>query len=412
MAGRPGGHEGASRHAPASGNGTASRHGTVAAVASVRPLWWAVSALLVAAAVVVALTRRHELVTAVHLIDDVRLPRLLVAAGFEAASLACLAAVQHWLLRAGGARIRLRVVGAVVLAANAIAGALPGGAAFAAAWVFRQFRRRGAGQVLAGTVLVVAGLLSGLSLFVLLMAGVLAAGSSGPVAGVRPVVIGLAVVAVLVVGLAAGLFRFPRVRRKARRVWRRIGLRSRRLWDIEQALSHLVRQVRTTRPGIRPWLWPSSLAVLNWGFDLACLVACVWSLGIAVPWHGVLAAYALTQFAGSLRLTPGGLGVVETSLTALLVLYGLSAEQAIAVTLLYRVLSYWVLQPVGWASGLGLTLSRGHAGPDADTGSDTGSNTGSDTGSAPEPASKPVSEPVSDKGPKGPDDDSSPDSRA
>lgn len=407
VAGRPGGHKGASRHAPA------SRHGPVAAVASVRPLWWAVSALLVAAAVVVALTRRHELVNAVDLIDDVRLPRLLVAAGFEAASLACLAAVQHWLLSAGGARIRLRVVGAVVLAANAIAGALPGGAAFAAAWVFRQFRRRGAGQVLAGTVLVVAGLLSGLSLFVLLMAGVLAAGSSGPVAGVRPVVIGLAAVAVLVVGVAAGLFRFPRVRRRARRVWRRIGLRSRRLWDIEQALSHLARQVRTTRPGIRPWLWPSSLAVLNWGFDLACLVACVWSLGLAVPWHGVLAAYALTQFAGSLRLTPGGLGVVETSLTALLVLYGLRAEQAIAVTLLYRVLSYWVLQPVGWASGLGLTLSRGHAGPDADTSptagseaeSTAGSDAGSDTRSAPESAPESLSD-------KGPDGESTPDSRA
>ncbi|MFD7289570.1 YbhN family protein [Streptomyces sp. NPDC059863] len=371
MAGCPGGHKGASRHALA------------AAITSVRPLWWAVSALLVAAAVVVTLTRRHELVTAVHLIDDVRLPRLLIAAGFEAASLACLAAVQHWLLRAGGARIRLRVVGAVVLAANAIAGALPGGAAFAAAWVFRQFRRRGAGQVLAGTVLVVAGLLSGLSLFVLLMVGVLAAGSSGPVAGVRPVVIGLAAVAVLVAGVAAGLFRFPRVRRRARRVWRRIGLRSRRLWDIERALSRLRHEVRTTRPGIRPWLWPSSLALLNWCFDLACLVACVWSLGIAVPWHGVLAVYALTQFAGSLRLTPGGLGVVETSLTALLVLYGLSTEQAIAVTLLYRVLSYWVLQPTGWVSGLGLTLSRGHAGPGSDAGIGPGprAGSGSDDGS-------------------------------
>ncbi|MFD7088240.1 YbhN family protein [Streptomyces sp. NPDC059896] len=401
MAGRPGGHEGASRHAP------------VAALASVRPLWWAVSALLVAAAVVVALTRRHELVTAVHLIDDVRLPRLLVAAGFEAASLACLAAVQHWLLRAGGARIRLRVVGAIVLAANAIAGALPGGAAFAAAWVFRQFRRRGAGQVLAGTVLVIAGLLSGLSLFVLLMAGVLVAGSSGPVAAVRPVVIGLAVVGVLVAGLAAALFRFPRVRRRARRLWQRIGLRSRRLWDIERALSHLGRQIRTTRPGIRPWLWPSSLAVLNWGFDLACLVACVWSLGIGIPWHGVLAVYALTQFAGSLRLTPGGLGVVETSLTALLVLYGLSAEQAIAVTILYRVLSYWALQPVGWASGLALTLSRGHAGAGPETVGEAGPGADPDGGPGADPDGGPGADP--DGGPdpgKGPDGESDPGSRA
>jgi uncharacterized protein (TIRG00374 family) len=321
-------------------------------------VWWAVSTVFMAAAVAIAVTRRHELASAVHLIADVRPSRLMVAAAFEAASLACLAALQQWLLRAGGERIHLWVVGAIVLAANAIAGALPGGAAFAAAWVFRQLRRRGVGQSLAGMVLMVAGLLSVLSLFVLLVAGVLAGGSSGPGGALRPVVIGLAVFGSVVVGTVAGLLRFRWVRRRAWRVWRRIGTRSRRLWDIEQALSRLGRQVRATRPGVRPWLWPSGMAVFNWGFDMACLVACAWSLGFGVPWRGILVAYALTQLAGSLRLTPGGLGVVETSLTALLVLYGLRAEQAIAVTLLYRVVSYWVLQPIGWASGLGLALSR------------------------------------------------------
>ncbi|MFJ4923771.1 YbhN family protein [Streptomyces sp. NPDC088725] len=325
---------------------------------TVRPIWWVVSGGLLAAAVVIAISRRHELLSAVHLITDVRLSGLLLAAGFEAGSLAALAALQHWLLRAGGVRIRFRAVVAIVLAANAIAGGLPGGAAFAAAWGFRQLRRRGAGQMLAGSVLAVSGLLSGLTLFVLLMSGVLADGSSGPVTALRPTVVGLAVVAVVVVGAAALLSRFRRVRRRAWRVWRRIGLRSRRLWDMEQSLSLLGRHVRATRPGVRPWLWPTALALLNWTLDMGCLVACAWGLGIGVPWHGILVSYTLTQFAGSLRLTPGGLGVVETSLTALLVLYGLTTDQAIAVTLLYRVLSYWALQPVGWASGLALIVNR------------------------------------------------------
>ncbi|WP_329068135.1 lysylphosphatidylglycerol synthase transmembrane domain-containing protein [Streptomyces sp. NBC_01429] len=352
MVGRPGGHEGDLTRAPVR--------------AAVRPWWWVVAAVLVALAVAVAVTRRHELVSAVRLIGEVRPYRLLVAAVCEAASLLCLAALQRWLLRAGGARVRLRAMAALVLAGNAIAGALPGGAAFAAAWVFRRLRRRGVEQVLAGAVLAVAGTLSALSLFVLLVAGVLVAGSSGPASGLRGAVVALAVAALVVAGVAVGLSRFPRVRRRAWRGWRRLGLRSRRLWDVEQALSRLGRHVRATRPGPRPWLRPAALAVLNWGFDLACLVTCVWSLGIGVPWHGILAAYALTQFAGSLRLTPGGLGVVETSLTALLVVYGLSTEQAIAVTLLYRVVSYWALQPVGWACGLGLTLADRRGTPDSD----------------------------------------------
>ncbi|MFJ1645732.1 YbhN family protein [Streptomyces sp. NPDC088258] len=368
MVDHPGGHEGDPPHAPAR--------------TAVRPWWWLVAAVLVALAVAVAVTRRHELVSAVQLIGEVRPYRLVVAAGCEAVALFCLAALQWWLLRAGGARIRLRAMVALVLAANAIAGALPGGAAFAAAWIFRRLRRRGVEQVLAGAALAVAGALSGLSLFVLLLAGVLVAGSSGPASGLRGAVVVLAVAALVAVGVVAGLSRFPRIRRGVRRGWRRLGLRSRRLWDAEQALSRLGRHVRATRPGPGPWLRPVAAAVLNWGFDLACLVACVWSLGIHVPWHGMLAAYALTQFAGSLRLTPGGLGVVETSLTALLVVYGLSTEQAIAVTLLYRVLSYWALQPVGWACGLGLVLADrrgGGSGPGARPGgTDVGS--GGDSG--------------------------------
>ncbi|MGW6741236.1 lysylphosphatidylglycerol synthase transmembrane domain-containing protein [Streptomyces sp. NPDC055025] len=329
-----------------------------AAPPRVRPIWWVVAAVLVAAAAVVTITKRHELVTAVGLIRHVRPSRLILAAAFEAASLLCVAMLQQWLLRAGGARLRLWGVSAIVLTANAIAGALPGGAAFAVAWVFRKLRRWGVGQVLAGTVLALSGLLSALSLLVLLLAGVLASGSAGPVSGALPLVVGLLVLAVVVVGAAIGLSRFPRVRRRVWRIWRRVGLRSRRLFDIEESLTRLGRQIHSTRPGVRPWVWPFALALLNWGFDLGCLIAATWSLGIQVPWPGIIVAYGLTQFAGSLRLTPGGLGVVETSLTALLVLYGMSAEQAIAVTLLYRVVSFWALQPIGWASGLVLTLKR------------------------------------------------------
>jgi uncharacterized protein (TIRG00374 family) len=46
-------------------------------------------------------------------------------------------------------------------------------------------------------------------------------------------------------------------------------------------------------------------------------------------------------------ITPGGLGFVEAGLTTLLVLSGVSADQAAVGTLLYRLASYWLPIPLG-----------------------------------------------------------------
>ncbi|WP_127358491.1 lysylphosphatidylglycerol synthase transmembrane domain-containing protein [Actinacidiphila soli] len=342
---------------------TARREGWEAArLARPGPVWWLGAGLLVAAAVLVAVFRRHELAQAYHLISRVRPGQLVVAVMCEALSIVCFAAVPHWLLQAGGVQWSLRRMTAITVAANAVAGALPGGAAFSSAWVFRQLRRRGVEQVLAVAVLVVAGALSALGLFVLIVAGMFTAGSAGAAAVLRPVA-GVLVLA-LVIGLVIlSLSRFAGFRGAVRRAWTGAGLRSRRVQQFQQALARLVDQARSLQPGFRPWLRPAALALMNWSLDAACLAACVWALGIGLPWHGLLLAYALTQIPGSLRLTPGSLGIVEASLSALLVLYGLRPGPAIAATLLYRAISYWALQPIGWASWVGVTTQRCNATP-------------------------------------------------
>ncbi|WP_229882295.1 lysylphosphatidylglycerol synthase transmembrane domain-containing protein [Streptomyces alanosinicus] len=313
--------------------------------------------LVVAAVVLVAVLRRRELAKAYHLIAGVRPLPVAVAVVCQALSLLCFAALYRWLLGAGGARWSLRRTTATVVAANAVAGALPGGAAFSAAWVYRQFRRRGAEQVLAAAVLVVAGALSVLGLAVLLVAGVVAAGQ----AELRTVLLPVAG-ALLVLGTALAVFgasRFSGLRSAMGRAWRGTGRRSRRIRQGQNALAQLVEQAHSLQAGLRPWLRPFAFALLNWVFDVACLAASLWALGIGVPWHSLLLAYVLTQIPGSLRLTPGSLGIVETSLSALLVLYGLPPGPAIAATLLYRAVSYWALQPIGWTSWLAITLQTG-----------------------------------------------------
>jgi uncharacterized protein (TIRG00374 family) len=45
---------------------------------------------------------------------------------------------------------------------------------------------------------------------------------------------------------------------------------------------------------------------------------------------------------GMIPATPGGLGLVEASLTGLLVLAQVNSSQAVLATLTYRLASYWV----------------------------------------------------------------------
>jgi hypothetical protein len=99
------------------------------------------------------------------------------------------------------------------------------------------------------------------------------------------------------------------------------------------------------------------LAVLNWLTTCACLIAAVIAVGGHVPWRGILVAYTLAQVAASLPITPGGLGVVEGSLTALLVAYGMPTDVALAAVLLFRAVSFWGLVPIGWGAWATLTFT-------------------------------------------------------
>src|SRR4029077_551767 len=56
----------------------------------------------------------------------------------------------------------------------------------------------------------------------------------------------------------------------------------------------------------------------------------------------ILVAYAVAGIIGMIPITPGGLGVVEASLTGLLVLAEVDSSQAVLATLAYRIASYWV----------------------------------------------------------------------
>jgi uncharacterized membrane protein YbhN (UPF0104 family) len=57
-----------------------------------------------------------------------------------------------------------------------------------------------------------------------------------------------------------------------------------------------------------------ALAAANWAADILALAIAFVALGLAVPWRGLLLAYAITQLATSVPLLPGSLGVAEGSM--------------------------------------------------------------------------------------------------
>jgi uncharacterized membrane protein YbhN (UPF0104 family) len=79
--------------------------------------------------------------------------------------------------------------------------------------------------------------------------------------------------------------------------------------------------------------------MLNEAADACCLVLAIKAIGVPVPFGGVLLAWSAGQGAGSFSPTPGGIGVVEVTMTAALVAARLPPVYAFAAVLLYRIVA-------------------------------------------------------------------------
>jgi len=90
------------------------------------------------------------------------------------------------------------------------------------------------------------------------------------------------------------------------------------------------------------WQRAVLLCTARLGFDFGCLLAVLWATGSHPRPSLVLLAYAVTGVIGLLPFTPGGLGIVEASMSGMLVLAGIGAGDALLATLAYRVASYWL----------------------------------------------------------------------
>jgi putative heme transporter len=290
--------------------------------------------------------RTDELGGATSYLEDLRWYWLAVAGVAEATSIVAYAALQRRLLAAGRVRIGIAALTAITFAGNAIENSLPAGPVWSGVFAFRQFRHRGADDVLSGWTLVAATAMSQIALIILAGVGLASAGSTGSALDLVGVIVGMIVLAGIVLVLWNRRSFLVHQMAKPLALFQRLFHRPK--GDPRRLINGVLERMASVTPSRTDWLAALGMAMANWLLDIACLIVAFLAVGANVPWRALLLAYGAAQLAANLPITPGGLGVVEGSLTIALVAYGGARDSTVAAVLLYRLISFWALLPIGW----------------------------------------------------------------
>lgn len=289
-----------------------------------------------------------ELTQADQVLSRVKPGWLLVAALLEAASFVAFAQGELIFLASAGQTLTLPAMTGIVTAGQAIANCIPAGIAASSIYTFRQLLARRIDVLLSAEVQVAQSLVYVATLGLLALVGTALAGGTKGVADLQYVALGLFAAALLLLLAGIWLKRRGSIERSFRRLvrWLSPGERAlaRRGLKLEGSIGIQLDKAIWTRAGIA--------AAGSWVFDCACLAVSFLAVGSMPPWQGLLLAYCAGQMATMLPVSPGGLGVVEGSLTVALVTFGGNEPTTLAAVLLYRLFSYWAVLPSGLVSHL------------------------------------------------------------
>lgn len=280
---------------------------------------------------------RGDLATAFRRVNPSGLPWLVAAVGAEVASFLCYAAVQRRLLVAGGARLRRRTMVSLTVAATGLTNLVPGGTAPASGWLVNQYRRHGVPLPLALWAVIAGGFTAALSVLLLLLCGAAIAGLLGLLAFAGCL---LVLVAVGIAGVAVA-HHLPVVKAWLAKDRRLPGLR------LVRRAAHHSDEVLQFRATVTGGVLVYALSVANWALDVVVLASAFLVLGLPVPWHALLFAYATAQVAGALAPLPGGIGFVEGGMIGAFAATGAPAGPAVIATVIYRLIATFGMAGMG-----------------------------------------------------------------
>ena len=308
--------------------------------------------------VVVVFALRGRLPSAGQIADSLKVADtgwLVVALAAELFSMGMFARQQRRLLTAFGVTMPRHRALALAYSRSAISISVPGGSAVSAAYAFRQFRTDGVSRRAAATVMVLSGLLSMGALVLLYVTGILAAGVLRLAEAWRahPALIESAVAMAVALLLLIAFLVWPAPKTfpdapSGRTRPDRLAALATRAPRLAALATPVVDAVRSSRAvATRDWALALAAATANWLTDLLCLAAAARAFHLPLSLVQLAAVYLTVQIVRQIPLTPGGIGIIEVSLLAGLISAGAGEAPAAATVLAYRLLSCWLIIPIG-----------------------------------------------------------------
>ena len=233
------------------------------------------------------------------------------------------------------------------LSAAAVAHVIPAGTLGTAALGYRLFTTEGISGTDATVMMATKGLGSTVVLNVLLWLSLVV---SIPLAGFQPIYGTVAIIGTIVLlGVGALIVGVTRGVGLATRVLRAVGDKIPGLSG--DRVEHAIREASDTLSMLardkRVLFWSLTWASLNWLLDAASLWCFVAAFGHRLNPVELFAAYAIANVAGAVPLTPGGLGVVDSTLPLLLVGFGVTRSVATLGVIAWRLVNFWLPIPTG-----------------------------------------------------------------
>lgn len=295
---------------------------------------------------------------ALSLLGQVQPGWLVAGLLLEAAAIACYAELTRTLLPAGSRPTRPTLV-RITLSTLGLSHVVPGGTAVGSSFGIRLLTGTGVRATDATFAIAAEGLGSAVVLNVLLWLGLLV---SIPLRGFNPLYGTAAVVGALlltVVGAAVALLTKgeERVAATVCRVADHVPFVEGD--TVAGVLRRVAERLRGMAADPRLLLRAVAWAGLNWALDAAALWVFVAAFGHRVALDGLIISFGLANVLAAIPITPGGLGVVEGALSALLVGFATPRGIALLGVVSYRLVNFWLPIPLGALSYLSLRVGGG-----------------------------------------------------
>ena len=228
----------------------------------------------------------------------------------------------------------------IQMSTKALSSIVPGGSAAGSALGFRLMTLSGVNGADAGFALATAGLSSAIVLNLLFWSALIV---SIPIRGVNELYAGAAIAGVVLMLLAGGLvFGLMEGQQRAERVLRWIAKRLRLNEDRAAAgVRHVgvrLEELATDRALLtRVAGW----AAANWILDAASLWVFLRAFGASTDIDALLVSFCLANVLAVIPITPGGLGIIDSTLPVALVWFGLTSATAALGVASYRIAQFF-----------------------------------------------------------------------